>query len=70
MPQNSLILYHFYIQELKGNWEVLLVDQYKYLNIFPCNNTKLLIMGYPVNYPIIPNICDVFQTGEGQRRES
>ena len=63
-------VYHFGLQELKGNWAVLLVDRYKYLNLFPCNNTELLSMGYPVSYPIIPNSCYVFQTGEGQGRES
>lgn len=35
-------------EELKGNWAVLLVDRYKYLNLFPCTNTELLSMGYPV----------------------
>ena len=37
------------VQELKGNWAVLLVDRYKYLNLFPCTNTELLSMGYPVS---------------------
>ncbi|XP_065896661.1 cleavage stimulation factor subunit 3-like [Dysidea avara] len=34
--------------ELKGNSTVLLVDRFRYLDLFPCSNTELLSMGYPV----------------------
>lgn len=32
---------------------MLLVDRYKYLNLFPCSNNELLSMNYPVSCTFI-----------------
>ena len=74
----------FCIQELKGNWAILLVDRYKYLDLYPCNNTELLSMGYPASYSFIPNgsyVCfiqvkdkegkvDLYRNQQGSRQHN
>ena len=38
----------FFLQELEGHETSVLVDRYKYLDLFPCTSLELKIMGYVV----------------------
>ena len=53
---------HADLQELEGRETLLLIDRYKFLNLFPCSTEELKVLGYkenPSTNPSQPGIANV-----------
>ena len=44
----NLLCILVFVQELESRETVLLVDRYKYLDLYPCSKTELTVLGYEV----------------------